>query len=134
MHSSRVRKVVLTLIFVCAIAVLVMAYLTVKPQRDSAHLIRVLEQVQVGHTRIEDIAPALRSAGAVAGVKGGKCEADLTGPSTPKRSLSPDSGGGSSLPTDSEGVCGYNLSLSNDFQHGMRLAPITSISLIARQK
>jgi len=123
------KRVLLTLVVICGLAVLVMAYLIVRPQRDAARFIRILELVQVGHTRIEDIAPALRSAGAVAGVKGGKCEADLTGP-MPTKALHPtESNGGSPLPAELQRVCGYSLSVDNKFLHRLRLAPLTDIAV-----
>jgi hypothetical protein len=66
MHSSRMRVILLTAILACGLASSVVAYSIASPQRDVTRLIRVIEQAQVGHTRIEDIAPA----GAVAGVRG----------------------------------------------------------------
>ena len=130
MGSPRVlKRLLLILIVVCGITVLAAVYLIVKPQRHAARVIQVLEQVQIDHTRIEDIAPALRRAGAVAGVKSGKCEVDLNGPRDPKTSRSPASNGGSPLPAELERVCGYNLDVDNKFLHKLGLAPATTISV-----
>jgi hypothetical protein len=130
MGSRKVRKrLALIFLFVCGTAVLVTAYLIVKPQRDATRLLQVLEQVQIGHTRIKDIAPALRSAGAVAGVKGGNCEADLNGPLRTKALHPTESNGGSPLPAELQRVCGYSLSVDNKFLHRLRLAPLTNIAV-----
>jgi hypothetical protein len=130
MRSLKVpKRLLFVLTFVCCISILVMAYLIAKPQRDAAHLVRLLEQVQVGRTRIEDIAPALRSAGAVAGVKGGKCEADLNRPLVSQTPRSSDRNGGSPLPGDGESECGYNMFVDNKLLHGLKLASRTDISI-----
>ena len=130
MGSTKVHKRMAFMLFsVCGIAVLAAAYLTIKPQRDAARVIRVLEQVQIGHTRIEDIAPALRREGAVAGVRGGKCEADLSGSLHTNASHPPESEGGSSVTAELHPVCGYGLFVENKFLHELKLAPITNIAV-----
>jgi hypothetical protein len=129
MGSAKVRKILLAFISVCGITVLVVAYLIIKPRFDADRLVQVLEQVQVGHTRIEDIAAALRSAGAVGGEKGGKCEADLSGASYPKVLHPPESAGRSALTAELQPVCGYGLFVENKFLHRLKLAPITNIAV-----
>jgi hypothetical protein len=130
MPSPKARKrLPLVLTSVCGISFLVMAFLMAKPQRDADRLVQVLERVQVGRTRIEDIAPALRRAGSVEGVKGGECEADLNGPPRTKAPHPTDGNGGSPSPAELQPVCGYALLVENKFLHGLKLAPITNIAV-----
>lgn len=126
MPSPDVRKrLLLILIFVCGIAVLLTAYVVAEEQRDAAHLIKVLEQVQVGHTQIEDIAPALHSARTAAASKDEGCE---TNSRHSKVSSPAESGGGvSPLPAGAEHICGYDPVVMNRVLHGLRLAPVTGI-------
>jgi len=56
------------------------AYQVDKPRRDAERLIHTLEWVQLGHTRIEELAPALRGAGLTATSKWKQCQADLSRP------------------------------------------------------
>jgi hypothetical protein len=123
------KKMLLALVIVCGIAVLVFAYLIAKQHRDAAYLIKVLQQVQVGHSRIEDIAPDLRSVGAVAGVRGGMCEAELNGPASSTTRHSPGASSGSPSAQSSHQRCGYNVFLGNKVLHTLRLAPQTGISV-----
>jgi hypothetical protein len=130
MGSTKVSKrLALIFLFVCGTAVLVTVYLIVKPQRDATRLLQVLEHVQIGHTRIEEIAPALRGAGAVAGVRDGTCEADLSGSLRSKALHPTESNGGSPSPAGLQRACGYSLSVDNKFLHRLRLAPLTNIAV-----
>jgi hypothetical protein len=124
MPSPDVRKrLLLILIFVCGIAVSLTAYVVAKEQRDAAHLIKVLEQVQVGHTQIEDIAPSLHSARTAAASNDEGCEAN----SRHSKVSSPAETGGGGSPLPAGHLCGYDLVVMNRVLHGLRLAPVTGI-------
>jgi hypothetical protein len=102
-------------------------YLITKPQRDAEHLVQILERLQVGHTRIEELAQAFRGAGLTATSKEGTCQTDL------RRVLEPTSSGptvssvASSLSGDTGPKCNYQLVIRNRLLHGLGLAPTAGI-------
>lgn len=128
MHLPTVTKQrVIILISIAGMVVLMGGYLATKPQRDAKHLIQILQQVQVGHTRIEELAQTLRGAGVSATSKGGNCQKDLSSPFAPKSLRPPVSNGGSSLSGGLESKCNYQLVVINKLLHGLRLAPIAGV-------
>jgi hypothetical protein len=128
MHLPSVTKRgLITLISLACIALLSGGwYLITKPQRDAEHLVQILQQVQVGHTRIEALARSLREAGATSTSRNGTCQTlGDSFQSTP--SGSPVDSGRSSSSVGLGSECDYQVVVINKFLHRLRLAPTAGI-------